>query len=299
VFNETDLTLSLTTSAAKLSADLEDVLRTDTTRTGALKNRLKQSAQAKWLLSGRKGTHIFIIKFAERSRAMDWYWELWREFGGELPNRMDVSVPAFSTTIRMALPEDEEQVGSRATCQAFNIASTSRIARNSLEDMVDFKALAAQRMNSELQLELAWKSIDGRLEWLCWDRTVQGRKRDWAVLAGVAKLQSEKTPRTLQFRAASHRTKAMRVEDGTVPPGVEGYLTRHTGGSSAKEQIYASTHDGECGMTALMQATFSLRRMGTRIRLSRLAKRARCLHPTFQRYIRNMCLPKSGAWPRV
>lgn len=206
---------------------------------------MKESAQGKWLLSGRKGTHVFIIKFAERSRAMDWYWELWRELDGELPNRMDVSVPAFTTTIRMALPKEDE-VGSRATCQAFNIENSLQIARDGIKGAIDLDRLLRQR---DIQLELAWKSTNGRLEWLCWDKTVQGRKRDWAVLAGLAKLQSERTPRTLQLRAASHRTKAYRLEDGTVmdePPGVEGYLTRHTGGSSPKEQVYASTHDGEC-----------------------------------------------------
>jgi hypothetical protein len=61
-------------------------------------------------------------------------------------------------------------------------------------------------------------------------------------------MQSEKQPEVLQLRPASHRVKALKLQDGTVldePPGVEGYLTRHTGGSTPKEEIYASTHDGE------------------------------------------------------
>ena len=251
IFNETDLTLSLTTSASKLSDDLEDDFQTqtrsETTRGTGFKDRLRQSRQAKWLLNRKTGTQIFLVKFAERSRALDWYWQLWRDLGGELPTRLDVVVPAFSTTLRLPVPEDEYETGGRTTRAAMSPANVTRLAREAISGAVDTERLLQGRQDN-LQLEIAWMSTGGRLDWVNWDTTVQGKKRDWAVLAGLARMQAEKQPEVLQLRPASHRVKAIKLQDGTVldePPGVEGYLTRHTGGSTPKEEIYASTHDGQ------------------------------------------------------
>lgn len=215
-----------------------------------MKDRVKQSKQAKWLQKGRKGTHVFVLKIAERSRAMDWYWEMWRELGGELPGRMDINIPSFSTTVRLALPEDEDMVGSKATCQAFSPKETIKTSYEMMAEAVDFDALVQQRseQSGELDLKLAWKSIDGNVDWVAWDTTVQGKSRDWALLSGLAKQQGEKQPSVLQIRQANHRPRSLRLEDGSVledPPGVEGYLVRHTGGATAKEQVYLSVYDGQ------------------------------------------------------
>ena len=216
VFNETDLTLSLTTSAAKLSDDLDEDVRSETTRGTGFRSRLRESRQAKWLLNGRRGTQIFLVKFAERSRALDWYWQLWRELGGELPSRLDIVVPAFSTTLRLPVPEDEYEVGGKATRTAMSPERVTQLAKEAIASAVDYdRLLQGRSTQTDLELAIAWKSTDGHLDWVNWDTTVQGKKRDWAVLAGLAKMQNEKQPEALQLRPASHRVKALKLQDGT------------------------------------------------------------------------------------
>lgn len=215
-----------------------------------MKSRVQQSKQAKWLRSGKKGTHIFVMKIAERSRAIDWYWELWRELGGELPARIDITLPSFSTSVRLTLPEDEDMVGSKSTCREFSPSNTIKTSHELLREAIDVDALKKQRsqLGDELDLRLVWKSMGGNLDWVAWETTVQGKNRDWPLLAGLAKHQAEQQPSDLQIRQANHRSRSLRLEDGTVlkdPPCVEGYLIRHTGGATAKEQIYLSIHDGE------------------------------------------------------
>lgn len=249
IFNEIDMTICLTTSADRLSADMEHVLSSKATRSTSMVSRVKESKQAKWLRSGKKGTHIFVMKIAERSRASDWLWEIWRELGGELPGRIDIAIPTFSTTVRLALPQDDDMVGSRATCQAFSPANTVKTSYEMMSEAIDVEDLIHQRSegSGELDMRLVWKSVDGNLDWVCWDTTTQGKKRDWALLSGVARQQALAQPAVLQIRQANHRARSLRLEDGSVledPQGVEGYLIRHTGGAAAKEQIYLSIHDG-------------------------------------------------------
>lgn len=244
------MTISLTTSADKLSADLDRVVHSQTSRSTTMKARIIQSKQAQWLRSGKKGTHIFVIKIAARSRAMDWYWELWRELGGELPTRMDIHLPTFSTSVRLTLPEDEDMVGSKSTCRAFSPTNTVKTSYEMISEAIDVQGLMAARSqpDAELDFRLVWKSMEGNLDWVNWETTIQGKKRDWALLAGLAKQQAAPRPSTLQIRQANHRSRAMRLEDGLIledPPGVEGYLIRHTGGATAKEHVYLAVHDGK------------------------------------------------------
>ncbi|ORY24284.1 Pleckstrin homology domain-domain-containing protein [Naematelia encephala] len=232
IFNMTDMTLSLTTAASRLGEDMERLL--NSTRYAAMKDRVKNSRQANWLKRGRKGSHIFVLKIAERSRAVDWYWELWRELGGELPPRIDIFVPTFSTSVRLLVPEDEE-VGGRRTRQDMNPKSLIKTCWDLLDEAIDLRDLLKGR--EEPDLELAWKTMDGSLDWLAHRTTVQGKTRDWDVLAGVARGHE------LQLRPAQHQPRSLRLEDGTFldePAGIEGYLVRHT----PRQEVYVATHDG-------------------------------------------------------
>ena len=190
IFNDTDMTLSLTTSAGKLQNDVDYIKHSNSTRSEAIKDRVSQSKQAKWLKSGRKGTHVFIMKIAERSRALDWYWELWRELGGELPLRIDVDVPALSTTVRLEIPEEDE-VGSKRICKELSAQKIIKTCWRMMGEAVDLHDLLDQRddRQGELDLELAWKAEDGALDWIAYQTTVTGKARDWAILAGIAKAE--------------------------------------------------------------------------------------------------------------
>jgi hypothetical protein len=187
IFNPTDLTLSLTTSAGKLQDDVEYILHSNTTRSESMKNRVQQSKQAKWLRQGRKGTHIFIMKLGERSRAIDWFWEIWRDLGGELPEMFEVIVPGLSTSVKMKIPKGDE-VGGRQTLKDLHPKRVIETCEQLLREMVDFEGLERQKreQDGEVDLELAWKDVDGGLDWIGHTTTVMGKRRDWSILAGVA-----------------------------------------------------------------------------------------------------------------
>ncbi|WRT67825.1 uncharacterized protein IL334_004799 [Kwoniella shivajii] len=254
IFNSEDVTICLTTSINKLQDDVSNILRSSTTRAGAVKNRVKQSKQVQWLRGRRRGTQVFIMKLAERSRSLDWYWEIWRDLNGELPDRFDVSVPSLSTSIRLIIPQDEEyyMVGNSSQCAKFEKSKIIENCWEMLKESMDIEELRRQNdedsenRSGKLNVQLAWKSSDGNLDWLTFDQTVQGKKRDWTLLAGLARSQGESKPRELQLRPAKHQPNSIKLEDGTLleePPGVEGYLTRHNDGTT-KEQVYISSHDG-------------------------------------------------------
>ncbi|WVQ83201.1 hypothetical protein IAT38_005340 [Cryptococcus sp. DSM 104549] len=265
IFNPDDVTICLTTSVAKLQHEVEAIIRSPTTsRVGAMKDRVKQSRQIQWLKGRREGTQVFIMKLGERSRAMDWYWELWRDLDGLLPPRFDIVVPSLSTSIRLGVPEDEEsgQMGDRQLLKRFNRYNTIATCWEMLEKGSGVDELLRQReiesIGEGTELHLAWKASDGTLDWVAYPTTVEGKTRPWAMLAGLARLQDEKEPRELQLREARHQPKALKLEDGTLltePPGVEGYLFRIRGaGTGARETVYVSSHDGSLFISGLRDA---------------------------------------------
>ena len=251
IFNPTDMTIALTTSASRLEADVDRILRSRTTMHGALKERVKQSRQYQWLKRGEKGRHVFIMKVSERSRAADWFWELWRDMGGELPRRLDIQIPALATSVRLAIPQDDDEVGGRRTTDLLNPKTVVDTCWEMLEDIYD-----REKLDRDSDIGLAWKTEDGRLDWLSFDTTVQGKIRDWAVLVGLAR-QDVNTSIELQARRARHQPVWARLEDGTViqePEGVEGFLVRLKTATAAKSNVYVSTHDGNVFTSHVDQA---------------------------------------------
>lgn len=245
------MTIALTTSASRLEADVDRILRSRTTMHGALKGRVKQSKQYQWLMRGEKGTHVFIMKVSERTRAADWFWELWRDMGGELPRRLDVQIPTLGTTVRLAIPQDDDEVGGKKTTDLLNPKTVVETCWEMLEDVYDRKELAR-----DTDVGLAWKTEDGRLDWLAFDTTVQGKPRDWGVLVGLAR-QDVSTSVGLQARRAQHQPIWARLEDGTViqePQGIEGFLVRLKTATAAKSNVYVSTHDGNVFTSHVDQA---------------------------------------------
>ena len=185
------MSLSLCTSASKLQKDISNFTKRRNTRTRAFKDKIEQSKQGQWLKNRQKGSHVFIFKLGERSRALDWYWEIWRELGHELPKRFDILVPSLSTSVRVQVPEDRFQVGGRETRKQMNREEVVKMCWEMISKAMDVEDLLSQRTQGKgdrLDLELAWKSIEGSLEWIAYGTTVEGKTRDWAVLAGLAKL---------------------------------------------------------------------------------------------------------------
>jgi hypothetical protein len=183
------MTLSLTTSAGRLQDDVDHIMHSITTRSGAIKDRVQQSKQAKWLKRGRKGTHIFLMKLGERSRAIDWFWELWRDLGNDLPPRFEVVVPGLSTAVKLKIPEGDE-VGDRSVVRGLSPDATIALCEEMLRNVVDVEGLQREKREqgdgADLDLELVWKTSDGALDWIGQKTNVLGKDRDWGVLAGVA-----------------------------------------------------------------------------------------------------------------
>lgn len=221
-------------------------MHSSTSRTGQLRSRVSESKQLQWLRKRGSGTHIFIIKIRQRSRALDWYWEIWRELGGELPSRVDIGIPALSTSVRLIIPEDDDP-GGRMTRKLLNPKSAIHTCFDMISGAVDLDALTSFSKEPDLGLQLAWKTGDGYLDWLAWRTTVIGKKRDWGILAGVARTQTSPTTQQLQLRRSRHQPAYIKLEDGTSleePPGIEGFLTRHKSAASPKTELYVSTHEG-------------------------------------------------------
>ncbi|WVQ65819.1 uncharacterized protein L199_003997 [Kwoniella botswanensis] len=261
IFNPEDVTLCLTTSVYKLQDDVSYLMRSNSSRLGDMRNRIKQSKQIQWLKGHNKGSQVFIMKLGERSRSLDWYWEIWKELNtnGEegLPDRFDIQIPSLSTSIRLftnPTGDDEyDPLGSTSQLEKFEktkvIETCWKMLLDSDLNVEDLKrqSESASTSKGQLDLQLVWKNQkNGNLDWIAYGDTVQGKKRGWNLLSGLARAQGETTCRDLQLRSARHRPSLIKLEDGTSleePPGIEGYLTRHKDGST-KEQVYISSHDG-------------------------------------------------------
>ncbi|KAK4686458.1 hypothetical protein P7C73_g3664, partial [Tremellales sp. Uapishka_1] len=278
VFNLTDLSLCLATSASRLKEDVQRILRSSTTRTGVSKSRIQNSKQYKWLTSGREGSHMFIFQIAERSRALDWYWELWRELGGELPQRFDVSVPGLSTTIRLVIPEEDE-IGGAAVAKRMNKKNTIKVCWEMMGQAVDLDDLLRQRSeDNEFQMELCWKSPDGTIDWISYSTTVAEKSRDWAVLVGLAGIQRERQTRTLQMRHVKHQPRILRLEDGTTlvePPAIEGYLSRLKSKSASASELYVFTYDAGSTPLDLFEDVHKVFLSSEQARISHMVGRSR------------------------
>jgi metal-responsive CopG/Arc/MetJ family transcriptional regulator len=185
IFNSTDLSFTLTTSVEKLAADLDRIQRSSTSRSALIKDRVRTSKQVEWLKKSKTGTNVFVFKPSTRSRAVDWYWEIWRELGGELSDFFEVQVPSLSTAVRLYLPKNDHMV---ETYQAFTKAKVVQMCLDSLEESVDLSDLQHQH-DDKLQLELAWRGDGFALDWVSDTTTIDGKPRDWAVLAGLALIQ--------------------------------------------------------------------------------------------------------------
>jgi hypothetical protein len=244
------MTIAITTSASKLNDDVNHILKSTKTKHGALKDVVKQSRQYRWLQRfGKSGSHVFLIKGSERTRAADWFWEVWRDLHEtnsqvSLPPRLEVRIPQLGTSVRLTISTEDEP-GSAAMLAALNTEAVIDTCWKMLEGVYDH-----DEVGRDTDVGLAWKMEDGKLDWLAFDTTVEGRPRHWAILAGLARQSTSLIgigSVELQARRARHQPIWAKLEDGTIaqePPGVEGFLIRHKTAAAPKETVYISTHDG-------------------------------------------------------
>jgi hypothetical protein len=67
------------------------------------------------------------------------------------------------------------------------------LSRRTLSSMPDWNSILEKRLADGAKLELAWRS-DTTLDWIWWSKDMNGKPRDWAVLAGLALSQVNTVP---------------------------------------------------------------------------------------------------------
>ncbi|KAG1742396.1 uncharacterized protein EDB91DRAFT_1279626 [Suillus paluster] len=214
--------------------------------------RNNQSKARRLFRRANEGTNVFVFKAKCRTRAMDWYWQLWRHLGGEIPASIELRCPAIGTRIDLDVPV-AHAVNIDNAYHMFSRRNIIDIVRKSLGSSCnshevisrDWKHVVEREIAAGTTLELAW-SFEAKLDWVWKEEDVMGQSRPWAVLCGLAMQQGTK-PAHLELRLGQHYPATIHLPDGTKvhePPCVEGYLDRIKPSSQTKQHIYLTSHDG-------------------------------------------------------
>lgn len=160
-------------------------------------DRMKRSKEFRWVQDqasregGKNRSLVFVFIGRERTRMLDWCWRIWNDLGGVVPETLRIQVPIFDSIIDLPRPADE--------AGTLNAWSRSRILldvftalRSQLPDYDDLVMRERERSGgeAELRLELAWET-EMHLDWVppFAEWSVEDRKREWAVLAGLTMIQ--------------------------------------------------------------------------------------------------------------
>ncbi|KAL1748046.1 Pleckstrin homology domain-containing protein [Schizophyllum fasciatum] len=190
------------------------------------------------------GTNIFVFKAKTRSRAVDWYWALWRKLGGEVPALLEVRNPLLDTRLRVEVP-DLDVTPIEAAAATLSRENLVALCVKSLRGAGDFKAEVERALARGVRLGLAWR-MDTNLDWIWLDEDVQGNPRYWSVLYGLALKQGSNTSH-LEIRLGKHYPEHLRNATGKrieEPLSIEGYVDRIRPNTQTKDPVYLSTHDG-------------------------------------------------------
>jgi len=150
----------------------------------------------------RSGTCIWIFDARSMTIGTDWMWELSRELGIEIPDHIDVHLPALGVRVRIPVPEEMPlgkhhkgggtSIASGATSfmdagEGYKLISrdyVKKVVRKVVEAQSEWRQLCLNAEVSGLKFELAWRN-GSTLDWIKEDYTTGGHKRDWAVLVGT------------------------------------------------------------------------------------------------------------------
>jgi hypothetical protein len=130
------------------------------------------------------GTFICLIRARSGSVATDWIWDIWRELGNSLPEQLDVAVDRTDLRLRFRVPEQAEGVHG----EGYKALTSKEIVGTAVEvigQVAQWSALADATRKNRTQFELTWRR-DNVLDWVCYDKDIEGEKRDWAVMSGYA-----------------------------------------------------------------------------------------------------------------
>lgn len=117
--------------------------------------------------------------------------ELKRERGDSMPGLFEVVCPLVRTKIRVKIPSMDEEWN--VVTRDYIIDQCSRAMENSFA----WKTVVQLPILNGRRLELGWRT-GTRLDWVWLKDSVDGERRDWEVLYGVALQQVCECSRVLQ-----------------------------------------------------------------------------------------------------
>ena len=101
-----------------------------------------------------------------------------------LPRIVEIRCPTLDTVVRIDIPEPDNWEHTYARFSRANVLALCRRALSRTRDW-DFLVERAMR-DGDCELELAWRS-ESKLDWITEDEDdIEGHRRKWAVLWGLA-----------------------------------------------------------------------------------------------------------------
>lgn len=235
--------------------------------------RMKQTKEFRWVQEqtrgGKNRSLVFVFMGRERTRMLDWCWQLWSELGGEVPEQLRVQVPSFDSVIDLPRPPGSREATLRAFSRSRILLDVFTALRAQLPDYDDLVARERDRSGGKepLRLELAWET-DMHLDWIppFAEWSVENARREWAVLAGLSMIQvshlassgsacqtdvlQPNDPCELLLLPIRHDANDLKLADGmrlSEPPAIEGFLHRLTGikGAPTRRRVFVHSQAGQ------------------------------------------------------
>ena len=93
-------------------------------------------------------------------------------------------MPLVDIRLKIDIP-DSVNDQTNADLTSFTKANLVELCVKALGRIQDWKMLIQRQLEMGAQLELAWR-MGTQLDWVWWQEDIEGKEREWAVLAGLA-----------------------------------------------------------------------------------------------------------------
>src|ERR1700722_11832979 len=111
-----------------------------------------------------------------------------RHVGGKIPPCIEIRNPGLGVHVKIDVPreymEQPEEGGTMFTPE-----NLIKLCTTALGSVPDWSHLILNQMQQGKKLELAWR-LDTQLDWVWQNQCVDGARRNWAVLCGLALKQA-------------------------------------------------------------------------------------------------------------
>ena len=119
-----------------------------------------------------------------------------RELGGELPDTIDIKCPMLDATVTCPIPS--ATVGGGEGYTTLTRSLLIELCKKQLSVIPGWDVVFDEQLKKGSKLELCWRN-EMTLDWIWLDDDIEGEKRDWEVLYGLA-LKRVSSVMSLLFR---------------------------------------------------------------------------------------------------